>query len=315
MCRPRVRSSIGRDENAGRERDMISTAIDGYPLRDREQDWPPLPEPEHRPLHRAVLAALGPLDGQRLLDVGCGVGLFLRAAEHRGALVAGTDTAVERLEIARWALPDADLRVGGLVEEGDALPFDNGTFDVVTAGTSVHNGADRTAVLTELVRVVRPGGRVAVGGWVRPSGCWAETFAGHLRRLALLGPATGAAGGLCGLGALRTAGLTPLADGEVRFRVSYPSLGAAWTAMLGSEQILRAIRLAGELPVRDAFRASVADAADAVAADGAVRLPKAFRYAVAATPAPTMWTPDNESAPVSDSPGGGTSNTHRRGHG
>jgi len=296
MCRARGRSSIDRDENAGRERDMISTVIDEYPLRDREQDWPPLPEPEHRPLHKAVLAALGPLDGQRLLDVGCGVGLFLRAAEHHGALVAGTDTAVERLEIARWALPDADLRVGGLVEEGDALPFDNGTFDVVTAGTSVHSGADRAAVLTELVRVVRPGGRVAVGGWVRPSGCWAEAFAGHLRRLALLGPATGADGVVGaddsadsvydgGLdAALRTAGLTPLANGEVRFRVGYPSLGAAWTAMLGSEQILRAIRLAGEQPVRAAFHASVAAATDAVTADGAVRLPKAFRYAVATTP-------------------------------
>jgi len=282
MWFPAARASIGLDGTGGRERDMISTATDGYPLRDREQDWPPLPEPEHRPLHRAILAALGPLDGQRLLDVGCGVGLFLRAAEHRGALVAGTDTAVERLEIARWALPDADLRVGGLVDDGDALPFDNGTFDVVTAGTSVHHGADRTAVLTELVRVVRPGGRVAVGGWVRPSGCWAETFAGHLRRLGMLGPATGAEGELRGLdGALRTAGLSPVASGDVRFAAVYPSLGAAWTTMLGSEQILRAVRLAGERPVRDAFCASVMDA---VTIDGSIRLPKAFRYAVATTP-------------------------------
>jgi SAM-dependent methyltransferase len=274
---------------------MISTAIDGFPLRDREQDWPPLPEPEHRPLHRAILSALGPLDGQRLLDVGCGVGLFLRAAEHRGALVAGTDTAVERLEIARWALPDADLRVGGLVR-GDALPFDNGTFDVVTASTSVHHGADRTAVLTELVRVVRPGGRVAVGGWVRPSGCWAEVFAGHLRRLGLLAPSTGADDALDG--ALRTEGLTVLASGDVRFCSAYPSIGSAWTAMLGSEQMLRAIRIAGERPVRDAFVSSVMDA---IAVDGTVALPKAFRYAVATTPVSTMWAPDNESRSVTDS--------------
>lgn len=262
---------------------MISSVIDGYPLRDREQDWPPLPEQEHRPLHRAVLAALGPLDGQRLLDVGCGVGLFMRAAEQRGALVAGTDTAVERLEIARWALPDADLRVGGFVEPGDALPFDNGTFDVVTAGAAVHQGADRAAVLTELVRVVRPGGRVAVGGWVRPSGSWAEAFAGHLRRLSLLAPATGGDDRLDG--ALRAAGLTVLHNGDVHFRAVYPSLGAAWTAMLGNEQLLRAIRLAGEEPVRSAFAESVAAS---VAPDGTVRLPKSFRYVVAATSAATV---------------------------
>ena len=280
---------------------MIARTVYGYPLQDSEQDWPTLPERELRPLHRAVLAALGPLDEQRLLDVGCGVGLFLCAAEQRGALVAGTDTAVERLEIARWALPDADLRVGGLVEPGDALPFDNGTFDVVTTGASIHNGTDRAAVLTELVRVVRPGGRVAVGGWVRPSGCWAETFAGHLRRLDLLAPATGADGGADGGmaggldGAMLAAGLTVLRAGEVRCQAIYPSVGAAWTAMLGSEPILRAIRLAGETPVRAAFTESVAGAATP---DGVVHLPKSFRYVVAGTPASTMWAfhnePDNE---------------------
>lgn len=268
---------------------MIARTMHRYPLQDSEQDWPLLPERELRPLHRAVLAALGPLDGQRLLDVGCGVGLFLCAAEQRGALVAGTDTAVERLEIARWALPDADLRVGGLVEPGEALPFDNGTFDVVTTGASAHNGTDRAAVLTELVRVVRPGGRVAVGGWVRPSGSWAETFAGHLRRLDLLPPAAGADEGLDG--AMVAAGLTVLRGGEVGCRATYPSVGAAWTAMLGSEPILRAIRLAGETPVRAAFTESVAAA---VSPDGVVRVPKSFRYVVASVPGSTMWASDDE---------------------
>ena len=268
---------------------MIAGTTYGYPLQDSEQDWPPLPEQELRPLHRAVLAALGPLDGQRLLDVGCGIGLFLCAAEQRGALVAGTDTAVERLEIARWALPDADLRAGGLVEPGDALPFANGTFDVVTTGASNHDGTDRAAVPTELVRVVRPGGRIVVGGWVRPSGCWAETFAGHLRLLDLLAPAAGADEGLDG--ALRAAGAAALRSGEVHCRATYPSVGAAWTAMLGSEPILRAIRLAGETPVRAAFTESVAAA---VSPDGVVCLPKSFRYVVAAAPTSTMWALDNE---------------------
>jgi SAM-dependent methyltransferase len=271
---------------------MISTTIDGYPLPDRGQDWPPLPEQEHRPLHRAVLAALGPLVGQRLLDVDCGVGLFMRAAEMRGALVAGTDAAVARLEIARWALPDADLRVA---EPGEALPFDNGTFDVVTARAG-------GIVLTELARVARPGGTVVVGGWVRPAGCWAETFAGHLRRLALLPPATGADDGLVGV--LRSAGLRPRGDGDVRFTVTYPTPNAAWTAMLRCEDMLGAIRLAGERAVRDAFADAVAGTVD----DGVVRLPKTFRYAVATTPASTMWAPvhqlDNESGSVSDRTGG-----------
>jgi SAM-dependent methyltransferase len=250
---------------------MISTSTS----IDRGQDWPPVPEREHRPLHEAVLGALGPLSGRRLLDVGCGVGMFLRAAERRGALVAGTDTTTARLEIARWALPDADLRI---TDPGDALPFDNGTFDVVTARAS--GGSD---VLTELARVVRPGGLVAVGGWVRPAGCWAETFAGHLRRLSLLPPATDT-DDLAG--PLRAAELTVRGGADVRFTVSFPSRAAAWTAMLGCEDMLRAIRLVGEAPVRTAFAESVAAH---VVADGTVGLPKTYRYAVATTRLSTSW--------------------------
>lgn len=248
-------------------------------------DWPPLPEQEQRLLHQALLTALGPLRGQRLLDVGCGVGLFLRAAERCGALVAGTDTAVERLEIARWALPDADLRV---MAPDDALPFDNGTFDVVTA----RGGADHT----ELARVTRPGGLVAVGGWGRPPGCWADTFAGHLRQLA---PPAGTED------TLGAAGLTVRTSGTVRCTATFPSVGAAWTAMLGSEDVLRAIRLVGETPVRNAFAESITGV---ITPAGTVRLPKTFRYTVATVGVPTSWATfhqlDNESGSVADRPGG-----------
>lgn len=254
-------------------------------MTEGEPDWPPLPEPEQRPLHQALLSALGPLRGKRLLDVGCGVGLFLRAAERRGALVAGTDTAVERLEIARWALPDADLRV---TAPHDALPFDNGTFDVVTA----RGGADHT----ELARVTRPGGLVAVGGWGRPPGCWADRFAGHLRQLAPPAGADAHPG---------PAGLTVRTKGTVRCTTTFPSVGAAWTAMLGSEDVLRAIRLVGETPVRTAFAESVAGA---VTPTGTVRLPKTFRYTVATvampTSRPTFHQLDNESGSFSDRSGG-----------
>jgi hypothetical protein len=67
----------------------------------------------------------------------------------------------------------------------------------------------------------------------------------------------------------------------VHVTVTYPSVGTAWTAMLGNEQLLRAIRLVGEEPVRAAFLSSVAAA---VGTDGTVALPKAFRYAVTTTP-------------------------------
>lgn len=247
---------------------MVSTAIGGAAHGVWRPDWPPLPESAHRPLHRALLEALGSVRGARLLDVGCGVGLLLRVAEHRGAVVSGVDGAVELLEIARWAVPDADLRVGAL----DELPFADDSFDVVIACTAVPGG------LAELVRVVRPGGRVAVGGRVLPAGGWAREFDLRLRALVVAGD--GDRGVEPGPG-LRDAGLVVRSTGEVGCPAAYPTLAAAWAAVLGSERVLLAIRVAGERAVREAFTASVAGS---VEDDGSVRLCGAFRYAVATVP-------------------------------
>lgn len=247
---------------------MMAAALDPRIVGGRGQEWPALPEPEYRPLHRAILTALGGVAGLRLLDVGCGVGQLLRAAELSGALAAGADPAAELLEIARWGLPDADLRVGDATD----LPFDNGLFDVSVST----DGA--TCCLPELVRVTRPGGRVVVGGVVRPAGCWAEAFADQLSRLVpahvtRLGDPTVR---------LAEAGLVLDATGDVRFTTTYPTRTAAWASMLGSAQLMAAIHDVGDEPVRQAFCASIAPA---VHRDGTVSLPKAFRYAIAGIPA------------------------------
>ena len=244
---------------------MMSAALNPRIVGARGQEWPSLPEPEHRPLHRAIFAALGGVAGLRLLDVGCGVGQLLRAAELSGALAAGVDPAAELLEIARWGLPDAELRVGDATD----LPFDNGLFDVAVST----DGA--TCCLPELVRVTRHGGRVVVGDVVRPAGCWAEAFANELAQLAYVtrldDPTV----------RLAEAGLTLDATGDVRFTTTYPTKTAAWASMLGGTPLMAAIHEVGEQPVRQAFYTSIAPA---VHRDGTVSLPKAFRYAIAKIP-------------------------------
>ncbi len=122
-------------------------------------------EPERRLPLRKLLPAVEPLDGARLLDVGCGIGLLLRAAADRGAVTAGVERLAVLLEIVRWAVPDADLRVG----LPDALPFGTDDFDVVTAFDVLHSADDHDAALAELIRVVRPGGLLALGDWTRPT--------------------------------------------------------------------------------------------------------------------------------------------------
>ncbi|MFF7330072.1 methyltransferase domain-containing protein [Streptomyces sp. NPDC008150] len=111
-----------------------------------------------------LLDAAGVVAGTRLLDVGTGPGTVAVAGRARGASVTAVDADPGMVDMAARAVPDADVRVGILPE----LPFADGTFDAVTANFVVnHVGRPREA-LTELRRVLRPGGRIALTIWAAP---------------------------------------------------------------------------------------------------------------------------------------------------
>jgi len=246
---------------------MTSTMANGTLWDRHARDWTCLQEARHRPLRRALLGALGPLTGVRLLDVGCGVGLLIREAAERGAWVAGVDTADELLEVARWALPDADLRVG-FPEE---LPYDNGRFDVTTACNTLCYALDLPAALAELVRVVRPGGRVAIGDWADPRGSLTRDFLSRLGS-----PAEPSIADRLG-----TAGMVPVDASELDFPVTYPDLATAWSAMLARGAVASALHTVGKVEVYQHFADTFMPA---VRADGTIRDDNAFRYLIAAKP-------------------------------
>jgi SAM-dependent methyltransferase len=105
----------------------------------------------------ALLEALGPLEGRRLVEVGCGTGRFTAAFEHAGAEVTGVDNAPAML--ARTASrTDAAL----LLADAHTLPLPDDTFDVAIAVTLLEFADDPQRIVAELVRVTRPGGRVVV---------------------------------------------------------------------------------------------------------------------------------------------------------
>jgi SAM-dependent methyltransferase len=98
--------------------------------------------------------------GRRVLDVGCGAGPLLAALRERGAVVTGVDSSTKMLELARQRLGDgADLHPADL---RSPLPFPDGAFDDVIACLVLHYLEDWTAPLTELRRVLAPGGRLIV---------------------------------------------------------------------------------------------------------------------------------------------------------
>lgn len=107
----------------------------------------------------AVLRLLGDVRGHRILDAGCGSGPTSVALTRRGADVSGFDRSAAMIEIARGRLPDTDLRVHDLAEP---LPWKDATFNTVVASLVLHYLQDWSGPLTELHRVLTPGGRLLV---------------------------------------------------------------------------------------------------------------------------------------------------------
>lgn len=92
--------------------------------------------------------------GKRVLDVGCGVGMYLAAFRRCTLRVFGVE--VER----EWACEAQACAAGVVQAVGEALPFADGTFDLTFSHEVLEHVADDWAVLTEMVRVTRPGGRI-----------------------------------------------------------------------------------------------------------------------------------------------------------
>lgn len=103
----------------------------------------------------AVLAAIGPIDGKDLLDVGCGTGAFLRNLAGRGH--AGKLVGVDTSPAAVANLSSVD-RVRVQLADAANLPFGAGVFDLVTARHMLYHVGDVDRALQEARRVLAPGG-------------------------------------------------------------------------------------------------------------------------------------------------------------
>jgi SAM-dependent methyltransferase len=112
--------------------------------------------------HVADAARIAP--GDRVLDVGCGTGVLARVAADRVAAdgqVTGLDLNAGMLAVARRLRPGIDWCQG----DATKLPFADASFDVVVSQFALMFFPDRAAALSEMMRVLRPGGRLAVAVW------------------------------------------------------------------------------------------------------------------------------------------------------
>ena len=181
-----------------------------------------------------LLDRIGPVRGLHILDVGCGDGVLATRLAQDGAQVTGLDASADMIAAARRRAKAAGVEID--LVEGDAggLPFPAGHFDRVVSVATLCFVDDPRPTIRDMVRVLKPGGRLILGelgrwnlwaaqrrvmGWLG-SNLWRSA---HFRsRADLLALATGAG----------------LADAKVAGAVFYPPFGWAARVMAPIDPLL-----------------------------------------------------------------------------
>jgi ubiquinone/menaquinone biosynthesis C-methylase UbiE len=114
--------------------------------------------------------------GERVLDVAAGNGNATLAAARRFAAVTSTDYVPALLDSARLRADAEGHTIDFKVADAEDLPFGDGTFDVVLSTFGVMFTPDQELAAHELLRVTRPGGRIALANWT-PAGFVGQIFA------------------------------------------------------------------------------------------------------------------------------------------
>lgn len=116
---------------------------------------------------KEVTKAVGAQPGDRVLDLAAGTGTSSEPIAAGGAFVVACDFSLGMLNVGHQRNP----RLSFVAGDGLALPFADESFDAVTISFGLRNVHDRHAVLGELLRVTRPGGRIVVCEFSQPT--WA----------------------------------------------------------------------------------------------------------------------------------------------
>src|SRR5919197_5807204 len=244
----------------------------------RPADWA-LSEDRQLPTYEAALQRTGLEPGWRVLDIGCGAGAFLRLVAERGGEPHGIDASDALIAFTRNRLPHADLRIGDM----EALPWDNGTFDLVTGFNSFFFADDMVAALREAGRVAKPRAPIVIQVWGAHERCDLEAMKQLARPfLPPRPPDAPPDPDLSRPGALEAlaveAGLRPESEFDTTWAFEYPDaemLGRAMTAVAGlavlagpdREQELEAAIVDGLAPYRTA--------------DGGYRLSNEYHFLIA----------------------------------
>jgi ubiquinone/menaquinone biosynthesis C-methylase UbiE len=122
-----------------------------------------------------LVAECGIGPGQRVLDVAAGTGNVALRAADAGADVTASDLTPENFAAGRREADELGVELAWVEADAEALPFDDGEFDVVTSSFGVMFAPDQRAAADQLLRVCRPGGTIGLASFT-PEGLGGTFF-------------------------------------------------------------------------------------------------------------------------------------------
>ena len=129
------------------------------------------------PRWRRFLVSRIPDDAVRVLDVATGTGAVALELVRQGHTVVGIDQSPDMLAVARKRLPGVEFHEG----RAESLPFADAEFDALTFTYLLRYVDDPAATLRELMRVVKPGGTIAMLEFGLPRGVWRPLWELYVR--------------------------------------------------------------------------------------------------------------------------------------
>jgi SAM-dependent methyltransferase len=250
----------------------MSTTVQAELWSSDPQGWAQAAEGRILPLYERVLERLRLDAGTRLLDAGCGSGLFAGLAARGGADVVGLDAAPGLVEYARRRWPAAGYVVGDL----ERMPFADGAFDVVTAFNSVLYAGDPRRALAEVARVTAASGRAVVTVGAGPEQAENAALINALAPREEV-PDTSAfdlADADAARDALLDAGFAAVTTTDIAFDVEFETEDHAVASQLPAGPVAAAVRHSGRPAVEAALRSFFAPR---TREDGTVRMGLVFR--------------------------------------
>jgi ubiquinone/menaquinone biosynthesis C-methylase UbiE len=125
---------------------------------------------ELEPVARRVIAMAGIAGGERVLDVACGTGNAALLAAQAGGIVTGLDASSRLLSVAEARATAANIHAQWQAGDLHELPFADGSFELVTSVFGVIFAQDPLQALSEILRVLVPGGRALITTWIPEGG-------------------------------------------------------------------------------------------------------------------------------------------------